>query len=102
MLTVLGMCTYSYGVGYSSHRIETIQSPDDRPCLFFRLIGVTSNADPAVGTTPWFAVPLSHQAFDVISSILLIGYTTDRNMEIHTSGNEACGHAEVFSVAFDY
>ncbi|MFT6389445.1 MAG: hypothetical protein ACJAUP_002837 [Cellvibrionaceae bacterium] len=81
--------------------VESILSPDSRPCTFFRLKGVVQ-ADPAVNNHAWFSVPLDHNGHDVIVSMLLTAYAAGKKLNVVTTGREKCGIAEVESMLFAY
>jgi len=87
---------------HNNHQVLTVFSPDSsRPCLFFQMDGV-SEADPIVAASPWFAVPMSHNGYNLIQAMLLTLFTAGKNLNIKTTGGTACGFAEVDSVIFTF
>jgi hypothetical protein len=62
---------------------------DTRPCVFFRLNGVTI-ADPAIGGD-WFVIPRSHIAFAELFAMLLTARVMHLTVYVHTTGATACG-----------
>jgi hypothetical protein len=88
-------------LSHNQAEVESIHSPDSRPCTFLRLKGV-SQADPAVNNSPWFSIPLVHNGHDVIVSMLLTAYSTGKKLNVVTTGLGKCGQAEVDSVLFTY
>jgi len=74
-------------------QIAVIQSPDDRPCLFFVLSGV-SEADPIVSGmkgSEWFAVPHTHQGYREILGLLIAARISAHTVTVITTGNVVCG-----------
>ena len=75
--------------------VSTLFPPDvNRPCAFFILQGVTQ-ADPAVGTAPWFAIPMTHVGFHEQYALLLTATANNHPIAVTTSGQPACGFAGV-------
>jgi len=85
----------SYALDHVNKTISILQSPDNRPCTFFRLADVQV-ADPEVMDNPWFAVPQTHIAYREIVSFLLTAYSSGMNVTVATSG---VGKAECSGIA---
>ena len=101
-LALLFVQSNAQAAEHSGFEVRTIQGPDTRTCTFFQLNGV-GTADPNVITNnPWFTLPQTHAGHDVIVSMLLTSLTTGKKLDVVTSGNTACGHAEVLRVTFSF
>ena len=86
-----------HAVSHINKDIEVIQSPDSRPCVFFKLVGV-SEADPVKSGNAWFSIPLSHVGIDQFYSMLLTAKTASNKIDVITTGTLECGHASVQSI----
>ena len=103
LISVISFNCYAanyYAANYSG-KLETIHSPDTRPCLFFRIIGVPE-ATPSIENDPWFAVSKEHIGYDEINTLLFSAYMAEKEIIVHTSSELQCGHAEVSRVQFNY
>lgn len=67
---------------------------DERACTFFILRSVPQ-ADPAVPSSPWFALSKSHPNYAELNAMLLTGKASKSGMSVKTNGQTACGHAAV-------
>ncbi|HYI40564.1 MAG TPA: hypothetical protein VE053_09625 [Allosphingosinicella sp.] len=67
-----------------------------RPCLFFKLNGVTT-ADPAVAGE-WFAVPRYHLAFAEVFALIVTARTLNLTVRVTTNGATSCGVATVDTI----
>lgn len=77
-----------------SKRPLEVHSDLSRPCVIFRLEGV-SVADPVVGSAQWFALPRTHPAFAEFFAILLTSRAGSFPISVRTSGAMQCGFAGV-------
>lgn len=79
---------------YHGKRVFEIHVDTTRPCVLFRLDGIT-DADPANPGSPWFAVLRTHGAYDELFAMLLSAKVSNRNISIWTDGittaADACG-----------
>lgn len=79
-------------VTHQDKTIEITQTPDSaRPCVFFKLSGV-SEADPVNANNPWFSIPVEEKEQ---ISFLLAARMANKTVTVYTTGQLACGHAEV-------
>jgi hypothetical protein len=95
---------FSYGAFSAEHggkSVQTVVSPDERPCTFFALEGV-AEADPIKPNDSWFAVPLDHNGHDVIVSLLLAAYTAGKPVSVVATGTRSCNYAAVRHVYFSF
>jgi hypothetical protein len=89
-----GMDEFDPAAIHSSRLVIELHSPDNRPCAFFRLVGV-SQADPVTPNNPWFSVPTNHLGYDVIIDSLRAAILHDKRVTVYTTGGVKCGHASV-------
>lgn len=75
-------------------RVGPIQSPDERGCTFFLLEGV-AQADPVKPNDPYFALPQTTPGYQEILSFLLSAQLSRRTVNVFTTGQLACGYAQV-------
>ena len=94
ILLFLLLPSISQAQNHISKTIAIIHSPDHRACAFFTLEGVTE-ADPVKPGNEWFAVPISHNGYDTIISMLLTAYSTGKPISVATTGALSCSHAGV-------
>ncbi len=80
---------------YPNKKIGYIRGPDTRPCLLFQLEGVTTAGNTG---SPWFALSFSHPGYKDIFSIMLAAKMSGKTINVSTSNNTACGHAEVMVI----
>lgn|SRR6266853_2164882 len=105
VVTAVGICAIAASAAaQTSHigkTIELLQSPDDRPCTFFMLKGITQS-DPITPGNPWFALPKAHIGYKEMLSFLLIAYSSGKTVNVYTSGATVpeCGNAGVRLVSF--
>jgi putative transposase len=90
----------SYAVDYLTspgYNVDTIRSPDGRPCTFFTLVGV-GQADPVVANSPWFVISQSAVGYKEMLAMLITAKSTGRPVYLSTTGKTvaACGQAEVY------
>lgn len=85
---------------HSGKALAVIHSPDDRPCVFFRLTGV-AEADPVAPGIEWFALPKTHPGYKEILALLLTARATGQPLgHVTTTGTLTCGtHVSVLSVS---
>lgn len=88
---------------YSAKRVFEMHVETTRPCVLFRLDGVT-DADPANPGSPWFAVLRTHSAYNELFAMLLSAKVSNRNISIYTDGittaADACGPFAKVNVLF--
>lgn len=77
----------------NKHAVD-IHEDAGRPCMFFRLNGVTQ-ADPAVSATEWFALPRDHLAYGELVAMLFTAKAARLPISVQTTGAVACGHMAV-------
>lgn len=75
---------------HSNKSVGRILSPDDRPCLFFKLTGVTLS-DPAISTSSWFAVPKDHGGYYEIMAMVMTARVKSIPVTVNTTNDLACG-----------
>ncbi len=69
-------------------------------CYFFQLEGV-SVADSTISTTAWFAIPRNSENAKELYALVLSARLTGTPLgRVLTSGNLACGQAEVSTIDF--
>ena len=86
-------------VSHTNKTIEILLSPDSRPCLFFKLVGV-AEADPINPDNAWFAVPVEQVGTDTTISMLISASVAGKNVSVTTTGQLQCGLAELRNVSF--
>jgi len=99
-IAALGAAAPSGAVQHVSKQVINLFAPDDPPCAFFRLVGV-SQSDPVSPTSYWFAVPTSHPGFKEIYAMLLAATISGMPVSVTTTGQLACGHPGVVTVYTD-
>jgi hypothetical protein len=67
---------------------------DDRQCTLFTLSGV-SQADAVTPNVPYFALPKTHPNYAELNALLLTAKVSQSVVSVETTGQLACGHAEV-------
>lgn len=78
-------------------QVGHVMPPDGRGCTFFTLNGVAV-ADSNYSATSWFAVPLSREGYKEVYVLLLSARLSHETVNVVTTGNGACGHAEISSI----
>jgi hypothetical protein len=101
LLLLLSVAASASPPSYSSKPVDMIQ-PDhpNSDCFYFTLQGV-SVADPAIGTTAWFAVDrTTHKGATELYATLLAAKASGLLIDVWTSGIPVCGYAGVsFAIA---
>lgn len=97
---LLALMGSAQAVVHTGRSLAVIHSPDDRPCVFFRLTGVTE-ADPVAPGIEWFALPKTHQGYKEILTLLLTARATGQPLgHVTTTGTLTCGtHVAVLSMS---
>ncbi len=101
LILTLILSEKALSLSYNQAEVESIHSPDSRPCTFLKLKNVAV-ADATIANSPWFTIPLDHNGHDVILSILLTAYSTGKKINVVTSGTTKCSHPEISSIHFSY
>lgn len=75
--------------------VSVVWPPDaTRSCAFFQLKGAPQ-ANPAFPGVPWFAIPMSNVGFHEQYALLLSVALNNHPISVATSGQAACGYAQV-------
>lgn len=86
---------------YTNKQVDLIQ-PDhpNSDCFYFTLQGVAV-ADPAINSSPWFAVDrTTHKGANQLYATLLAAKASGMAIDVWTSGAITCGYASVsFAIA---
>jgi len=87
----------SWALDWSGYQVSIVRPGGDRPCTLFQLVGV-AQADPAVSTSPWFAIPNTAPEYSVMVATLLVAKASGSLVTVTTtgSGQASClGHPGV-------
>lgn len=79
---------------HDDKKVSTVQASTNTNCVYFKLEGV-STADPAVNGSDWFSVKSDSPSKEEILSLAMAAFASDATVRVSTSGNAACGYAEV-------
>jgi hypothetical protein len=81
-------------VTWTAKTVGQLFPPDGRGCFFFTLEGVTE-ADPALPSSYWFAIPITYQGYKELVSLLYLDKATGTTINVVTSGTTACGFSTI-------
>ncbi len=96
LITLVLISQLSYSANHEIKQVGEILSPtEDRQCLLFSLEGV-SVSDPSLNQGgEWFAVPLDHNGYNVIVSMLIAAKMASKDISAFTTGGLACNFPKV-------
>jgi hypothetical protein len=97
ILLLLAVLASPVQAGDWSSKAITAYFLDTRPCTFFALSGV-AQADPVLPGSPYFALAKTHPNYAELYATLLTAKASQHLVDVSTSGQLACGHADVSRV----